>query len=597
LRLKGEKGLWAKALTNSSPFALSLRPGEPKKTNTRKARLIFPKIALARLTAATPILRRAKAHLGRRLCAAALGLLAVLAPNALESAAANGDTRTIFLYHAHRKEAIAATFRVNGHYDPETLAKLNWFLRDWRNDEETKMDPRLFDVIWEVYRSAERMGPDDPIVVMSAYRCPATNAMLRRRSRSVAEHSQHMLGKAMDTSIPSMSMEKIREIGMRMQRGGVGYYPNAGTPFVHLDVGGVRHWPRMNYDQLVRLFPDGKTVHIPSNGKPMERYEEARAEILARGGEAATMAEATQGGGIFGFFSRLFGGGEDEEESRLVAAAPRPTRVASARAEAPSESVDNSQRRLVASAEADLPRGETYLGASEQPGPGRQAVTAQEPPRPEPAPVAAPAKAAASDEPTPEPAEEAAAPADVPAPPRRPDNLLASEDAPLPPPRPAEYAKLPEIITHGTSLGLRNPAAEPAALAYAAPASIAIPTPPPRPSMRPLRPAAEGKAEEQRAAKAAAAASEMTPARLDRAAIVAAAAPTRQSRAGASGSIGFAPALRSAAKLEVIAATPPAHAPKGAFGAWPRTSAPIPSPGKTIDAKRLCGRASGLIDY
>ena len=527
--------------------------------------MIFPKIAAALSAAARLAPHHARAVFGGRACAFAFGLLAVVAPNALESAAANGDTRTIFLYHAHRKDAIAATFRVNGYYDPETLAKLNWFLRDWRNDEETKMDPRLFDVIWEVYRSAERMGPDDPIVVMSAYRCPATNAMLRRRSRSVAEHSQHMLGKAMDTSIPGMSMEKIREIGMRMQRGGVGYYPNAGTPFVHLDVGGVRHWPRMSYDQLARLFPDGKTVHIPSNGKPMERYEEARAEILARGGEAATMAEAT-GGGIFGFFSRLFGGGEDEEEARLVAASPRPARVASARAEAPSESVDDSQRRLVASAEADLPRGETYLGAVDQPGPGRQAVAAQEPPpRAEPASAPQPAKAAPPDESTPE-AEAATEPADVPTPPRRPDNLVASDDAPLPPPRPLEYARLPDVITHGAPLGLRPSAAETAALAYAAPATVSLPTPPPRPPMLPLRAAALGKAEELRAARAAAAASEMTPARLDRAAIVAAASPTPQSRARSSSGGGFAPALRSAAKLDAVAAAPPAHAPKTAFG-------------------------------
>ncbi len=163
--------------------------------------------------------------LGRRLCLAVLGLSALLAPNALESAAANGDTRTIYLYHAHRKDSIAATFRVNGHYDAAALKQLNWFLRDWRNDEETKMDPRLFDVLWEAYRGAGRMGPNDPVTVLSAYRCPATNAMLRRRSHRVAEHSQHMLGKAMDTTIPGLSMEQLREIGMRMERGGVGYYP------------------------------------------------------------------------------------------------------------------------------------------------------------------------------------------------------------------------------------------------------------------------------------------------------------------------------------------------------------------------------------
>ena len=134
-----------------------------------------------------------------RLFAVAFAMLATLAPNALESAVANGDTRTLFLYHSHSKETIAATFRTGGHYDGQVLEKLNWFLRDWRTDGPTHMDPRLFDTLWEAYRSAGRnTGPDDPIVVVSAYRSPETNAMLRRRSSAVAEHSQHMLGKAMD---------------------------------------------------------------------------------------------------------------------------------------------------------------------------------------------------------------------------------------------------------------------------------------------------------------------------------------------------------------------------------------------------------------
>ena len=164
-------------------------------------------------------------------CAAIVALAALLAPNALESAAANGDTRTIYLYHAHRKDTIAATFRVNGHYDAETLAKLNWFLRDWRTDEPDQHGPpAVRRAVGSLSHHRPHGVPTIPSSVMSAYRCPSTNAMLRRRSRSVAEHSQHMLGKAMDTTIPGLSMEKLREIGMRMQRGGVGYYPNAGTP-------------------------------------------------------------------------------------------------------------------------------------------------------------------------------------------------------------------------------------------------------------------------------------------------------------------------------------------------------------------------------
>ena len=170
------------------------------------------------------------------------------------------------------------------------------------------MDPKLFDTIWEVYRES---GSQQPIEVMSAYRSPETNAMLRRASRAVAEHSQHILGKAMDQHYVDVPMSRIREIAMRLQRGGVGFYPTAGTPFVHMDVGGVRHWPRMSYDQLSRLFPDGKTVHIPSNGQPLAGYEEARAELEARGDsfDYPTAGEVKSKG----FFAWLFGGSGDEE--------------------------------------------------------------------------------------------------------------------------------------------------------------------------------------------------------------------------------------------------------------------------------------------
>jgi uncharacterized protein YcbK (DUF882 family) len=165
-------------------------------------------------------------------------LLATTAPSMTETAAANGDTRTINLFYVHTGESISATYLVNGQYNPAALQQLNWFLRDWRHNEPIEMDPRLFDVVWEAYRGAGAEG--EVVTVVSAYRSPQTNAMLRARSRSVAKFSQHMLGKAMDTTMPGMPMSHIREIGMRMQRGGVGYYPTAGTPFVHLDVGNVR---------------------------------------------------------------------------------------------------------------------------------------------------------------------------------------------------------------------------------------------------------------------------------------------------------------------------------------------------------------------
>jgi uncharacterized protein YcbK (DUF882 family) len=501
-----------------------------------------------------------------RLGAIGCALLATLAPNALESAVANGDTRTLFLFHSHSKESIAATFRTGGHYDGQVLEKLNWFLRDWRTDEPTHMDPRLFDTLWEAYRSAGRnTGPDDPIVVVSAYRCPATNAMLRRRSSAVAEHSQHMLGKAMDSTMPAMSMEKLREIAMRMQRGGVGYYPNANTPFVHIDVGGVRHWPRMNYDQLVRLFPDGKTVHIPSNGHPLAGYEEARAEILARGGEAVSVADATQNGGIFGFFARLFGGGADEAEDREVAPEPKATRLASRGRHAPAAQEAPEQepsRQMVASAEADLPRGETYIGApaaqapaAVQPPPPQRQPAAAAPPAPEPVAVAPEPEVKPAPETAPETAsqDEPATTTDAPLPPRRPASLMASLEAPLPPTRPAELARLPDVITQGAVLGGHG-AAAPTTLAYVAPLpqveKSAAPLPPPRPVMWPLRPAALGKAEETRVAKAVAA--QMAPARVDRGALKSLSTPAPALRARPSVSAGVAPPLRAAAKQDIL---------------------------------------------
>ena len=248
-------------------------------------------------------------------------LSSILVPSSTETAVANGDTRTLNLYHSHTGESIQATFRVNGAYDPAVLERLNYFLRDWRNNDVTRMDPRLFDVIWEAYRTA---GATQPIVIVSAYRSPATNAMLRARSHAVAEHSQHILGKAMDTTMPGMPMERIREIGMRLQRGGVGWYPSSN--FVHLDVGSVRAWPRMTYDQLVRLFPDGKTVHLAADGRTLPRYEEARAEIASRGGIMSDVPQTVaSAGGLFGW---LFGNHEEErgEEKEAEAARSQPAR-------------------------------------------------------------------------------------------------------------------------------------------------------------------------------------------------------------------------------------------------------------------------------
>src|SRR5262249_11542758 len=127
------------------------------------------------------------------------------------------------------------------------------------------MDPQLLDLIWEVY---QEVGAKEPVQIVCGFRSPATNAMLRRRSKGVAQFSQHMLGKAIDFYVPGVSLEQIRYAGLRMQRGGVGFYPTSGSPFVHLDTGSVRHWPRMGSDQLARVLATPLKTHYADHRRP-----------------------------------------------------------------------------------------------------------------------------------------------------------------------------------------------------------------------------------------------------------------------------------------------------------------------------------------
>ena len=249
----------------------------------------------------------------------AVGLTAAVA------GAAQAETRSLKLYFVHTGERATITFKRNGKFDADGLAKLNRFLRDWRRNEPTKMDPRLFDLIWSVY---QKSGSSDYINVLCGYRAPGTNEMLRNRSRhtGVAKESQHILGKAMDFYIPGVPLERLREIGLKLQMGGVGYYPTSGSPFVHMDVGGVRAWPRASRETLVRLFPDGKTIHIPPDGKPLPGYEAAMADYKRRLG-SNNIEIASSGGGRKNLFQMLFGGGGDEDESPEAIADTAPAKA------------------------------------------------------------------------------------------------------------------------------------------------------------------------------------------------------------------------------------------------------------------------------
>ena len=209
-----------------------------------------------------------------RLCLAVIVALTTVIPTTVSLAAPGGD-RTIYMRHTHTGDVGKFTFRRNGQYDKKVLRELNVFLADWRTKEPTNMDPALFDLLWTVYRE---VGATQPINIVSSYRSPKTNKMLRAKSSGVAENSQHTRGKAIDFYIPGIKLSTLREAVMRHQVGGIGYYPTSGSPFVHADTGSVRAWPRMTRAQLKKVFPDGKTMHVPTDGKPLSPAGRAYAE-------------------------------------------------------------------------------------------------------------------------------------------------------------------------------------------------------------------------------------------------------------------------------------------------------------------------------
>ena len=241
-------------------------------------------------------------------------LLLLAGAGSVHDASALNETRTLSFHHTHSDEDLTVTFKRDGRYDEEALKQLNHYLRDWRTQDQTTMDRHLFDILWEVYRDVDGKKP---IQIISSYRSPATNAMLRRRSSGVARFSQHMLGHAMDFFIPDVPLEQIRFAGLRLQRGGVGFYPTSGSPFVHLDTGSIRHWPRMTHDQLARVFPDGRTVHVPSDGTPLKGYELARADIEKRG-DGDDSSVKSKPGLFASLFSRKSNDEDDEGASAPV---------------------------------------------------------------------------------------------------------------------------------------------------------------------------------------------------------------------------------------------------------------------------------------
>ena len=217
------------------------------------------------------------------LAAALLGMSA----GAPQVVATFGNTRTISMHHIHTDETITITYKKDGKYDPEALKKLNWFLRDWRENKSTEMDPRTIDLLWEMHTE---LGSKVPIDIICGYRSEKTNEMLRRTVGGQAKQSQHITGKAIDAVFPDVPLKQMRYSALIREVGGVGYYPTSGTPFVHVDTGPVRAWPRLPRYELALLFPNGETKHKPDDGdsitkddvrRAQERHKDAATEVAA----------------------------------------------------------------------------------------------------------------------------------------------------------------------------------------------------------------------------------------------------------------------------------------------------------------------------
>jgi uncharacterized protein YcbK (DUF882 family) len=176
-------------------------------------------------------------HYDRRGFLSAATALLVSARAAYGAVAAPSGPRSISLVHTHTQQTLEIVYFQDGAYLPDALASVAHVLRDFRTGDIHPIDPALLDFLVDLRKLG---GFDEPYQVISGYRSPQTNAQLRRRSSGVAEHSLHMEGRAIDVRIGSVPTQRLHELALRMQRGGVGFYP--ASDFVHLDTGRVRSW-------------------------------------------------------------------------------------------------------------------------------------------------------------------------------------------------------------------------------------------------------------------------------------------------------------------------------------------------------------------
>jgi uncharacterized protein YcbK (DUF882 family) len=178
----------------------------------------------------------------RGLIAAFAATAVVAAPtfsNAFGLLRGSGDVRRIRMYSGRTGEMLDTIYWLEGEYIPEALKEITYFMRDWRSDEQRKIDPRTIDIAAAAHRL---MDTPEPYMLLSGYRTPKTNAMLRSESRGVAKNSLHMKGQAADLRLQSRTVGQMYRAAIACEAGGVGRYSR--SDFVHMDCGPVRHWGR-----------------------------------------------------------------------------------------------------------------------------------------------------------------------------------------------------------------------------------------------------------------------------------------------------------------------------------------------------------------
>ena len=145
--------------------------------------------------------------------------------------------KTLSFYHTHTRERLDITYAKSGEYDLEALARINTYLRDFRTSEVHSIDPAVLDILWTIQ---QKMCCNSTYEIISGYRSPKTNQLLRKKSSGVAKRSLHMKGQAVDVRITGEKTKTVRDCAISLKSGGVGYY--AKSNFVHIDTGRVRTW-------------------------------------------------------------------------------------------------------------------------------------------------------------------------------------------------------------------------------------------------------------------------------------------------------------------------------------------------------------------